>query len=269
MPHIRWILLYLFIMSTTILQARMVDAIALIVNGQPVTTREITSIQQRLGVSRQKAIDLLIQDRLQKAAMQDIVVSDEQVDEEIKKIAELNRLTVPKLQQILKSQGTSWSTYRNSIKTMLKQRLFFRQKVAKTIPQPTEEELKRYYTAHKNEFLIPTSIRVIEYSASSEEALKNRKKAKQQAKTLDTAKLSPSLLEILMNTPDGELTPPVNAGDRYVTYKVLSKKGRTPMPFEKAKDAVAAQWMAAQKERALKDYFKKMKTEAHIHYLRK
>lgn len=252
---------------SSMLPARMLDAIAVIVNNQPITTREIDSVQRRLHVPRKKAVDLLIQDRLQKEAMKDIVVSDADVDEEIKNIAKLNHLSVAKLRQILKAQGTSWQTYRKSVKTMIKQRRFFQQKVAQTIPRPSDAELKRYYDAHKEAFVMPASIRVVEYSAATEEALK-KGKAKKRTKTLKTSDISPALLETLLRTPKGEKTAPINAGDRYIVYKVLAKKGRVTMPFETARDTVAAHWMGAQRERALKDYFKKMRTQAHIRYLR-
>jgi parvulin-like peptidyl-prolyl isomerase len=267
-------LLLLTLLTGVFSYGRMLDAIAIIVEGQPVTTREIDSVRHKLNVSRQKAIDLLIQDRLQKAAMKDIVVTDEQVDEEIKHIAERNRLSVARLQEILKSQGTSWSAYRKSVKNMIKQRIFFRDKVAQTLPQPTENELKRYYETHKDEFVAPATIRVVEYSAPNEKTLKNYLKNKKgnvtvRKKTLKSAELSPALLDMLLRTPDGDTTAPLNAGGAYVAYKVLSKNGRMNLPFSSAREAVASRWMMQQRERALKDYFKKMRTEANIRYLRK
>jgi parvulin-like peptidyl-prolyl isomerase len=265
----------LFLLLTALSYGRMLDAIAIIVEGQPVTTREIATVQHKFNISRQKAIDLLIQDRLQKAAMKDIVVTDEQVDEEIKHIAKRNHLSVAQLQQVLKAQGTSWSAYRNSIKTMIKQRIFFRDKVAKTVPQPTDAQLRSYYERHKSDFIMPAEIKVVEYDSISESALRRALQGKKTAKVtrrtkiLKTDRLSPALLELLLRTPDGETTEPLNAGGRYVAYKVLSKTGRKPMSFESAKEAVASQWLVQQREHAIKDYFKKMKTAAHIRYLRK
>ena len=267
-------LLLLTLLTGVFSYARMLDAIAIIVEGQPITTREISSVQHKLNIPRQKAIDLLIQDRLQKAAMKDIVVTDEQIDEEIKRIAERNRLSVAQLQKILKSQGTSWSAYRKSVKNMIKQRIFFRDKVAQTLPQPTESELKRYYETHKNEFVAPASVRVVEYSAPDERTLKNylekkKGRVKKKTVTLKSAELSPAMLDMLLRTPEGSVTPPLNRGDTFVAYKVLSKSGRMTLPFSSAREAVASRWMMQQRERALKDYFKKMRTEANIRYLRK
>ncbi|HIQ47965.1 MAG TPA: peptidyl-prolyl cis-trans isomerase, partial [Sulfurovum sp.] len=95
---------------------KMVDGIALIVEGEPVTTAEIRAVQKQMQVSKQEATDLLIQDRLQQSAMKDIKVDEKSVDAKISGIALQNNLTVPKMQKILKQQGTSWSKYRKSIR---------------------------------------------------------------------------------------------------------------------------------------------------------
>ena len=264
----------LLLLLWTSLQAQMVDAIALIVNGQPVTTTEIRTIQRKAHVSKQKAINLLIQDRLQKAAMKDIVVPESEVDAEIARIAKMNNISVPKMQKILKQQGTSWTKYRQTIKDGLRQREFFRQTVSKNLPTPTEDELKLFYNKHKKEFNIPSAISVIEYSAPSEAKIKqflktkNAKGIKSKSLVKKTKNLNPAMLSTLLQTPNGSFTEPINAGDRWDVYKVKSKNGRTQMPFEAAKGAVASRWRQQQQGKAVKDYFKKMRTEANIQYLR-
>jgi hypothetical protein len=41
------------------------------------------------------------------------------------------------------------------------------------------------------------------------------------------------------------------------------------MPFESAKPVITARWRQQQQERAVKDYFQKMRTEANIKIIRK
>jgi parvulin-like peptidyl-prolyl isomerase len=268
-------ILIFFILLVSLAHAKMVDGIALIVEGEPVTTEEIRLVQSRAHVSKQQAIDLLIQDRLQKAAMKNISISENDIDQEISKIAQQNGLTIPKMQQILKKQGTTWSQYRESIRKVLKQRKFFRDTVSKNIPAPTESELKRFYEKHKKEFTIPSSISVTEYSAPTEKKIKAFLKTKSskgvKSKNLvkRTKNMNSAMLGMLLQTPNGNFTTPINAGDRWVVYKVRSKSGKTQMPFEEARGAVAARWRQEQQGQAVKDYFKKMKTEANIQYLRK
>ena len=256
-------------------EAKMVDGIAMIVNGEAVTTSEIRAVQQQMGVSKQKAVDLLIQDRLQKSAMKKISIPESAVDAKISQIAAQNNLTVPKMQKLLKQQGTSWRKYRKAIKESLKKQKFFREKVSATMVKPSEDELRLFYENHKEDFMIPTSISMIEYSAKSEQTLKDFLKTRKKTKGVksrsvkkSTANLNPALLGTLLQTQDGSFTRPFNAGDRYITYKVLSKNGKKSMSFEEAKGAVAGKWRQQQQGKAIKDYFEKMKTNADIKVIR-
>jgi len=259
----------------TLAQAKMVDAIALIVEGEAVTTAEIRAVQQQLQVSKEKATDLLIQDRLQKAAMKNIIISEDAVDGKIAQIAAQNNVSIPKMQKILKQQGTTWTKYRSSIKESMKKEKFYKEKVVATITAPSEDELKIFYRNHKEEFTVPSSISMIEYSSASEAAMKNflqtkkKKGVKSRSVKKSTKDMNPALLGTILQTQDGSYTRPINAGDKYISYKVLSKHGKVNMPFEASKGAVAAKWKQQQQGKALKDYFEKMKTNANIQVIRK
>ena len=115
---------------------------------------------------------------------------------------------------------------------------------------------------------------MIEYSASSEEEMKkflqtkNKKGIKNRSVKKSTKDLNPTLLGTVLQTQDGSFTRPFNAGDRYISYKVLSKQGTVDMPYEAAKGAVAAKWKQQQQGKAIKDYFEKLKTNADVKILR-
>jgi len=268
--------IFLFVaLLCTFTYAKMVDAIAIIVEGEPITTAEIRAVQTQAHISRQQAVDLLIQDRLQKAAMKDITIPESDIDKEVSRIAEQNGISVKKMQQILKKQGTSWGKYRESIRQGMKKKQFFKEKVATAIPAPTDDELELFYNNHKKEFRIPQTIKVTEYWAATETPLKNligsgkTKGVHSKKKNLQTKNLNPSLMGMLMQTPNGSFTTIINAGDKFITYKVHDKSGSVQMPFEAARGAVAARWRQQQQNKAVKDYFQKMKTEANIQIIRK
>ena len=272
---IKKLFLLSFLTLITFLEAKMVDGIAIIVEGEPITTAEIRAIQTQLSVSKQEASSMLIQDRLQQAAMKDIDIDEAVIDSKISGIAAQNNLTVPKMQKILKEQGTSWSKYRSSIRHAMKKEKFFKEKVISSIPEPSQDELKLYYNNHKDEFLSPASLSLIEYSASTESKMKDflqtkkKKGIKSRSVTKKTKDLNPTLLGNILQTQDGSYTRPFNAGDKYISYKVLSKNGKVTMPFEAASGAVAARWKQQQQGKALKDYFEKLKTNADVQYIRK
>ena len=258
----------------TFSQAKMIDGIALIVDGEPVTTAEIRAVQQQVQVTKEEAVNLLIQDRLQKSAMKDIHIDEKAIDGKIAGIAAQNNITVPKMQEVLKEQGTPWSKYRSSIRDALKKEKFFQEKVASTITPPTEDELKLFYQNHKEDFIIPSSVNLVEYSASSEAKMKkfletkNTKSIKSRTVTEATKDLSPTLLTTILQTQDGSYTRPFNAGDKYISYKVLSKEGEAIMPFDAARGAVTGRWRQQQQSKAVKDYFEKLKTNVDIQRVR-
>ena len=258
----------------TFSQAKMIDGIAMIVEGEPVTTAEIRAVQQQMQVSKEQAANLLIQDRLQKSAMNDIIIDEADIDTKIAAIAAQNNLTIPKMQKILQEQGTTWGKYRSSVKEAMKKEKFFQQNVVSSIPEPSEDELKLFYSNHQKDFTIPASVNLIEYSAPSQESMKkflqtkNTKGIQSRPVKKSTKALDPTLLGSILQTQDGSFTRPFNAGDKFISYKVLSKSGEETMPFEAAKGAVAAKWKQQQQSKALKDYFEKIKTNADIQILR-
>ena len=80
--------------------------------------------------------------------------------------------------------------------------------------------------------------------------------------------MNSALLGQLLQTQNGSFTRPFNAGDKYISYKVVSKNGQRSMSFEDAKGAVAGRWRQEQQGKALKDYFEKIKTNTDIRIIR-
>jgi len=259
---------------TSFVSAKMVDGIALIVEGEAVTVAEIQAIQTQMGVNKSQAVDLLIQDRLQKIAMKDITIPEADIDKKIAQIAAQNNLSIPKMQKILQTQGTSWVQYRQSIRDGLKKSKFYQDVIASSTPDPTDDELKLFYKNHKQEFTLPERINMIEYSANSKKNmntfLKTHKTSSVSSKPVhkNTKETDGALLAMLLATPNGGYTKSMNAGNRYVVYKIVSKQGKTTIPFEKAKNMVTQAWKQTQQAQSLKDYFQKLRTRADVQILR-
>ncbi len=270
------ILFLFFVLLATLAQAKVYNAIAIVVDGEPITTVEISAVQKQLRVSKKEAQHMLIENRLQKAAMKDISVSEDEIDKRIEQIAKQNSITVKKMQGVLKQQGQSWNKFRDQMKTGIQKQKFFRTKIAKNIPEPSDDELKIFYRNHPELFSMPSSIAVIEFSASSAGKIQallenpaNQKGIKRKKTTFKGADITPQLLAMISETPIGSFTPAFNNGNAFVTYKVLSKGKGTLKPFEDVKNNVTMAWKKEQQGDAIKDYFEKMKSNATIEYIRR
>jgi len=61
-------LLPFLLFSLISLQAQVIDAVAIDVEGEAITTLEIQAVQQKMNMSKQAAVEALIRDRLEKSA---------------------------------------------------------------------------------------------------------------------------------------------------------------------------------------------------------
>lgn len=269
----RLVLVLLFALATLV-QAKMLDGIAYVVEGEAITTSEIAAVQSQRGISKTEAVDMLIVNRLQKSALKNINIPEDDVDKRILGIAKQNKLSVKKMQSIIKKQGTDWSEYRSSIKSAMKKEKFYREQVLSSIPDPSDEELKRLYEKHKQELVIPSRINVLEYSAQSKEKIesfaKNHEKKYVSVRSLSkkSKEMSPDLLSMLLSANIGDYTEPLNTGSQYIIYKIKSKSGRQKMSFDLARSILARKWKQNQQSKMLVDYFKKLKTKANIQKIR-
>ncbi|MFK5976686.1 MAG: peptidyl-prolyl cis-trans isomerase [Sulfurovum sp.] len=259
----------------TLTYAKRIDGVAVIVEGEAVTTAEIRAVSKQLRVSKKEAREMLIIDRLQKSAMRNIEIPDSDIDGKVAMIASQNNLTIRKMRKILKSQGTRWSKFRLGIKESMKKEKFFHQYILPSIPSPSTLELRLHYKKNKKSFTFPSKVRLIEYSSKSEQRLnrfvqnkKNKKGIKSRRVTKSTKKLNTDIFTAILKTPNGSFTKVFNAGSKYITYKVLSKTGKRNMPFEASRGAVESKWKAERQENAMRDYFDKKRTNANIKIIR-
>ena len=261
-------------------QEQIIDAIAIDVNGEPITTLEIQAVQKKLNMSKKAAIEALINDRLEKSAIEkaNITVESDEVKAKIKQIASLRGLTQEQMRMALAKQGLTWESYKEQLAMEIKKEKFFQQNIASLVTQPTDDELKMYYETNKDKFAsLASSVQMslVAYSSNSpiklQEAMQNPMRkvdgVEQQSLLVSSSEMAPQLFQLIQNTPEQSFTQPINTGQGFVAYYVKSK-GKGQGGFESVKNAVMMQWLQEERIKAGHDFVNKLRNEADIRIIR-
>ncbi len=271
-------LLFILLFSIISSEAQVIDAVAIDVEGQAITTLEIQAVQQNLKMSKEAAVEMLILDRLEKAAIENagITVSDDEVQQKINAIAASKNMTISQMKSLLQKRGLTWEGYLKKIKLEIQKERFFQEHILSTIDRPSDAELKTYYNTHKEAFSsAPTQMSLVIYRSDSPELLKeaisNPMKpisgVTKKSILASSDQMSPALLNLIKQTPTNSFTKPINTGKGFIAYFVKSK-GSRQSGFEAMRNAVLASWMQSKRAQASKDFLNKLKANAKIRVIR-
>jgi len=260
-------------------QAQVIDAIAIDVEGEPITTLEIQAVQQKMNMSKQAAVEALIKDRLEVATLKkaNIQIDPADVQAKVQAIAQARGMTQDQMKSVLASKGLTWDAYISQLTNEMKKERFFKEHIASSITPPSESELETYYNTHKAQFSsAPTQMSLIAYASQSsqnlKEAINNPMKPIEgvQKKNIlaGSNEMSPQLANLINNTTAGSFTPVVNTGKIFVSYFVKSKGEQGQGGFQAVKQAVTMQWLQEQRAQAGQDFFNKLKANAKIRVIR-
>jgi len=258
--------------------AQILDAIAIDVEGEAITTLEIQAVQQKMNMSKQAAVETLIKDRLEKSAIEKagITIDDAEIQEKINTIAKAKGLSQAKMKEILATKGLTWESYIEQLTTGMKKERFFQEHILATIERPSDSELETFYNTHRTEFSnAPRQMSLVVYHSNSMESLKasiaNPIKpisgVKKKNILASSTEMSPALVNLIDKTAVNSFTMPVDTGKGFVSYFVKSK-GSGQSGFEAVKKAVAARWAQEQRVQAAQDFFNKLKANANIRVIR-
>ncbi|TLD78784.1 peptidylprolyl isomerase [Helicobacter typhlonius] len=260
------------------LYAEVVAGVALRVNGYAITLYEIEKTQKELRISKQEAIDILINERLRDDEIErfKISVDDFKVDEEIAHIAA--NMNLSKEQLLAKvTKDMSLQEYRAQIKKQIQTRDLMQRILASNVNISSEEELLNYYTRNKKEFMVPSSVRVVRYLAQSDDELqkaiaapnKNIKGVQKFNETITLSSLSPQIAQVFLSTPNNEFTPVLaTGGNGFVCFLIKERLGESLLDFEEAKPIINQKIMAHKEQSIIAEHFNKIRSSANIVTLR-
>ncbi len=259
--------------------AKMIGGIAMTVDNEPITLSEIRVFGQQNRLSKEDAVNALVQKKLedQAIAAAGIFVNPLEVEKEAAFFAKKNGVDISGLKAELAKQGSSYEKFKADIAAKLKRDKLYKKIIGGRLKKADDAALRAYYEAHKKEFKMPGNIQVIEYTSDDGKALQmiqmnpmmNQTNVKTREKTIEAAKTNPKLFALLLQTPETTFTQIINTGKGLVMFFVKEKSNDTVLGFNQVKQNIFAKVMKEKEQALLIEYFEKKKSEATIKVIRK
>lgn len=273
--------LLLFLTFTTLSMAEIIGGIAISVDDEPITLYEVKQEQRLSKSSVKQTVDNLIRLKLEQieAKKRNIIVTNEEVIEDLKNMAKQNNLTLPQLYEAMQSvrQLTESQTKAKTKEKLLKQKLFNAIALSQ-MDEPTDEEVEEYYNLHIDEYRAPRSIDVVIYSSANQASLQQKisnpmiflPEVQTENTQIDMAKINPRLAQILSNTKESQFTPilPQMGGNGHMSFYIQKKNDLNTPPLELVRDHVENKIMENKREHILNEHFQRARLNAQIKVLR-
>ena len=269
--------LVLFIVS---LNAAIIDGVAIKIGDEIITIYDIKKEMQLSHTTKEQAKEILIRKKLEALEIKkrNIEVSDDEVYNEIRRLARANNMTISQFYDIVREKnGLSSSELKQKIKERLLSQKLYQAISFSKLNEPDEKEIEAYFNLHKDKFSRPSFIDVIAYSSSDKNLLEQKMQNPmfysasilQQEQRLDTTRISPQLLNILLRTNENRFTPILpNKKNGFMTFYVKKIAKPSEVKLDDVKMDVINEIMAQKRAVILDDYFAKLKDNIDIKYIR-
>jgi parvulin-like peptidyl-prolyl isomerase len=258
--------------------ADMVNAVALIVNDEPITVYDIQLKKYQNKISREEAVNQLIDEVLYKelVAKYNITADIFDVNNYIEKVAASNGMDLYTFKSILRQKYKNYTKYEEEVKnTIINQKLT--QKLIKgNIPIANEDDLKIYYENNQNMFSAASKVKAVQYISEDKKALEaaiktpisNIDGVTKAPVDLDQSNINPQLKYIINETKINQFTPVFTANKKYISLLITQKEDIQTLAFDEVKDRIFNVIMQDREKKYLKDYFDKLKLSANIKIVR-
>ncbi len=269
----------LVVFMATFSVAGLVNAISVIVNNEPITLYEVYGYANKFKISTKASLDLLIRQKLENAQIDklNIKVSDFEVENYIKKLAEKNNISEFQFYEMLKAKDIKKDDYKKDVRQKIAKEKLYSKIISSKNMKIDKKEVKRYYETNKNQFVRASSFKVATYQSKSKKSLEKIRsnpmlsvqgvKAKQES--FISGKLNPKLEGLLNQTKSGEFTPVLNTGKEFTMFYIKEKDGVKTLPFKQVKNYIYSVLSSKKEKAAIDDYFEKLKSVADVKVLRR
>ncbi len=257
-------------------QAKLLDKITTVINDEVITSSMIDRVQKNIAArrtispqiydketfSKNEISELFIRRHLVRAKLTEMgyIISDDQVEGQIKSTEQRLRLSREALLKFLSDNNLSFEEYFEIIRETLEFNIF-NSRVIEPLISITEQEIKNsFYNKNNKDNTITFKYQLINYSLPKNKVdpkiagnLKEMLKKYNQSGNLPSElsqletdsideiseeDLSAEVKNVLKNTDEGEISPPILIGNSYHLYFVKKKDIAQSAMFIEAKDRI-------------------------------
>lgn len=270
----------LVFMGFTSLNAAKINSVVALVNNEPITSYELSSAMAKTGGNYGQAFDMLVSEKLQNAEIKrlKINVTPYEVEEQIRKIAAQNNISVDTMKQQLARSGKSYDSFRAQIANDMKMSKFYQSALSGANAKITKENVRAFYERNKKLFSKFTGVRATAYVARTPDVLQNVMKNGSRASNgpdllvqkinLGPGQMNEQAYAFFSQLKEGAFTPIRKNNAGYYEMFYLNKKvGLVTMPFEQVEQEALSMYANMERQKEAEMYFEKLKSKAIVEIL--
>ncbi|MEA2019057.1 MAG: peptidyl-prolyl cis-trans isomerase [Campylobacterota bacterium] len=261
----------------TFAYAGLVNGIAIIVNDTPITLYDIDKMAQSKKVSKQKAADILIDEKIyeQELKNKNISVDIFDVDNYIEKLAASNKMNTLDFKALVRQQQ-NYELFKENIKKQLLHQKLIRKVAAGKLKTASPKDIQIFYNNNKEQYKIANTIDVVAYVSKNKKLLNQLKSNPMlqdksimiQNITLKQNELTPQSKYILNSTKVKQFSAIFAQNKNYNMFFIKEKKDIKRLTLDEVKDNIFQNIMKKREQNYLKEYFETLKITADIKVIR-
>jgi len=262
--------------TTLSLYAGLINAIAITVNGAPITLYDIDKEMENTRITKEQAVSKLIDEILYEEALDTnkIVVDESNVNDYIAQLAANNNMGVTEFKSLVKQQQ-NYMLFQEQIKQQLIHQKLIRRISSGNLSIATDNDLKIYYENNKEQFHVADTIDVIAYVSKNREDLVQLKQNPMlqsqnivsQNITMKQVELNPQTKYIINSTKAKSFSAISSQDNNFNMFYIQEKKDVAVLTYENVKERIFQMIMKKRESDYLKEYFETAKITAEINVL--
>ena len=271
-------LFFIFFILVGISYAQVINAIALVINDDAITTYDINNKMKLLNVSKDEAIGQLVDEILFKNLIAENNISADifDVNSYLEKVATSNGMDLYTFKSIIKQKYKNYKAYEKNVKNNIIKQKLSDKLIRGNLKIANEVDLRIYYENNTNLFQAVSKIYVRKYTSTNKKELVsvqtnpmlNSSNIEQSNLVLKQDELNSQLRFIISDTKINTFTPIFSSNKKYTTLLIRKKEDIKTIKFEDVRDRIFNIVMQDRERKYLKDFFDRLKLTANIRIVR-